>query len=115
MLLFLGALVADEPAGLVPGDPRDVGDLVHLFCRQREHIQRDRGVLLDPQGPTLKHSESHQRPIVDVYRSAKRFCSQAIPLSLKRRSRRVREESGWRAFISLMKAITSSSDIGVRA
>ncbi|CAM5296062.1 hypothetical protein SHIRM173S_05085 [Streptomyces hirsutus] len=115
MLFLLGALVADEPAGFVPRDPRDVGDLVHLFGRQGEHVQRDRGVLLDSQGPALEHSGSHQRPIVDVYRSAKRFCSQAIPLSLNRRSRRVREEPGWRFFISVMKAITVSSDTGVRA
>jgi hypothetical protein len=41
VLLLLRPLVADESAGLVPRDPRDVGNLPHLLRCQREDIKGD--------------------------------------------------------------------------
>jgi hypothetical protein len=36
----LGPLVADQLPQVIAADPGDVGDLQHLACGQREHVQR---------------------------------------------------------------------------
>ena len=41
VLLLLGALVADQLAGLVPADPGDIGDQFDLLGGEREQVERD--------------------------------------------------------------------------
>ena len=103
MLLLLRALVADQLAGFVAGDPGDVGHQIDLLGCQGEQVQRDRLVLHDPQSTPLQDLDPvrARRSLLVItertalrYSSANRLCSQARPLSRRSRSARVLDRLG---------------------